>query len=76
MFPAGVRLCVLCQIINTHNSKKEKSSSRSVRSDRNAYLEKLDWESFSYAKIYQNRAKFHSGVNIFFPICFDRAFCI
>ena len=45
MFPVLARLCVLHPIINTHNSKEYKSTSRSVRStrsDRNAYREKLD----------------------------------
>ena len=36
------KLYVLYQIINTHNNKEEKSISRSVRSNRNVYREKLD----------------------------------
>ena len=33
IFPVLGRLCVLNQIINTHNGKEQKSTSRSVRSD-------------------------------------------
>ena len=42
IFLGLARLCVLDQIINTHNNKEQKSTFRSVRSDRNAYREKLD----------------------------------
>ena len=44
IFQVLARLWVLCQIINTDNSKEQKSTSRSVKTDRsvrNAYLEKL-----------------------------------
>ena len=40
--PVLARLCVLLQIINTNNGKEYKYTSGSVRSDRNAYREKLD----------------------------------
>ena len=47
IFPVLARLWVYCQIINTNNSKEQKSTSRSVRSDRfvrNVYHEKLECE--------------------------------
>ena len=34
-------MCVSCQIINTYNCKEKKSTSRSSRSDRNAYRKKI-----------------------------------
>ena len=42
IFPVLSSVCVLHEIISTHNSKEWKSTSRSARSYRNAYFEQQD----------------------------------